>query len=1029
MTAMLNRKLEALQANVANIRNICILAHVDHGKTTLADSLVAANGVISARLAGKLRYMDSRKDEQERGITMKSSVISLYYPLGDVEYLVNLMDSPGHVDFSSEVCTAVRLCDGAIVVVDIVEGVQPQTKVVLQQAWDQGIKPILVLNKMDRLITEMKLDTRAAHQHISQVLEQVNAVMAELFTAEVMSSAQQEVSTAEILEFKEGDVFDWSSGLEEADDSHVYFSPELGNVVFGSASDGWAFSLETFAYIYAKKLNFNPGVLRKTLWGDYYINVKEKKILKGAYAKGKKPLFVQLVLDNIWALYQTVLVDKDKTKLEKMVSTLGLKVSARDMKSADLKQLLQAVMSNWLPLAVAVLTKVCEKLPSPANIGADRSKKLMCPQTKKFETLPPETQKLLDNFVACSADESAPKIALISKMLPISRANMPENRTKPLTEEELAARRAAARERHQERQQQQLGIEGAVTLTAEQLKSIDVRDDNDNEKAEKSPEDDLEFVAFARVFSGRLKAGDQVYVLGPKYDPAQSGAQLHKEGSWPDGCHASKATISGVYMLLGRDLEPVESAGAGNIVGIAGLAKHVIKSATLCSNPWCPPFVDLVHSTTPILRVAVEPLRFSDLGAVSRGLQLLNQADAHVEVLVSEVGEHLLLTAGEVHLQRCVLDLKESYAKCEITVSDPIVPFRETIVPVPETDMVNEAVEGEENEEREESVELETPNKQSMFRIRAVPLPTQVSKLIQDQVPLLKALDNKAELSAQTQADLQDLQVDLATALEADERLRDCASKIISFGPKRSGPNVLISAVEGLDCGSVWEEVHHHRKLRGDLRLENISSLVSGFQLATFAGPICEEPMMGVAFILEAWTVAEEGDSGWGPLSGQIMSTFKEGCRRAFQAQPQRLVTAMYTCEIAVKAEALGKMYGVISRRQGQVVREELVEGSSTFTVTAHIPVIESFNLANELRKQTSGLAMPQLVFSHWAVLDVDPYWIPQTEEELTHFGEKADAANPAHVYMNMIKRRKGLKLDEKIVEFAEKQRTLTKSK
>ena len=313
---------------------------------------------------------------------------------------------------------------------------------------------------------------------------------------------------------------------------------------------------------------------------------------------------------------------------------------------------------------------------------------------------------------------------------------MPENRTKPLTEEELAARRAAARERHQERQQQQLGIEGAVTLTAEQLKTIDVRDnDGDNEKAaEKSPEADLEFIAFARVFSGRLKAGDEVYVLGPKYDPAQSGAHLHGGGSLPEGCHGSKATISGVYMLLGRDLEPIESAGAGNIVGIAGLGKHVIKSATLCSNPWCPPFVDLVHSTTPILRVAVEPVRFSDLGAVSRGLQLLNQADAHVEVLVSEVGEHLLLTAGEVHLQRCVLDLKESYAKCEITVSDPIVPFRETIVPVPETDMVNEAVEGEEKEEREESVEIETPNKQSTFRIRAVPLPPQVTKLIQAQV-------------------------------------------------------------------------------------------------------------------------------------------------------------------------------------------------------------------------------------------------------------------------------------------------------
>ena len=105
MTSLLSAKLAKLQHNVDNIRNICILAHVDHGKTSLADSLVATNGVISARLAGKLRYMDSRKDEQERGITMKSSSISLFYIQNSKEYLINLMDSPGHVDFSSEVST------------------------------------------------------------------------------------------------------------------------------------------------------------------------------------------------------------------------------------------------------------------------------------------------------------------------------------------------------------------------------------------------------------------------------------------------------------------------------------------------------------------------------------------------------------------------------------------------------------------------------------------------------------------------------------------------------------------------------------------------------------------------------------------------------------------------------------------------------------------------------------------------------------------------------------------------------------
>jgi len=1018
MTAMLNRKLESLQKNVENIRNICILAHVDHGKTTLADSLVAANGVISTRLAGKLRYMDSRKDEQERGITMKSSAIALY-PNQEKEFLINLMDSPGHVDFSSEVCTAVRLCDGAVVVVDVVEGVQPQTKVVLQQAWDQGMKPILVLNKIDRLMTETKLDPSAAYFHISQVLEQVNAVMGELFTTQVMSSTNQ-TSTKEFVEFKEGDVFDWSSGLEESDDSQLYFCPEQGNVIFASAYDGWAFSIETFADIFSKKLNFSPTVLRKTLWGDYYLNMKEKKIMKGAHTKNKKPLFVQLILDNIWMFYQTIMVDKDKPKLEKMIQTLGLKISPRDLRSTDSKQLLSSVMSTWLPIASSVLSMVCNKLPPPSAIGSERSKKLMCPQTKKFDTLPVETRRLLADFEACSSDDSAPKIVFVSKMFPVTKSQMPGNRAKPLTEEELALRREGARARHQERL---TGTEGAVQLTTDQLCALDIN------KPDVENKTDLEFIAFARVFSGNLKAGDEIFVLGPKYDPSKSGTKL-EAGEFPDRCHASKATVTGVFMLLGRDLESIEVAEPGNVIGISGLANSVIKSATLCSTPWCPPFVELVQSTYPILRVAIEPARSSDIQALSRGLQLLNQADAHVEVMVSEVGENLLLTAGEVHLQRCILDLTESYAKCEVMVSDPIVPFRETIVPNPETDMVNEAIEGEnrgnDEEDEEKDVELETPNKQSVFRIRAIPLPSDFTKLLQDNVQLIKALGDKSNISSQTQEDVEKLKEEMKGLAGTEDFPVSFIDKILSFGPRRTGPNILVNLAEDLEVSTVWTEGPLKTE---DKRRENISNLVNGFQLATLAGPLCEEPMMGVGFILESWVLREEGESGWGPLSGQIVSTFKEGCRRCFQKQPQRLVTAMYTCEISVKAEVLGRLYGVINRRRGQIVKEDLVEGSSTFTVTAHIPVIESLDLSSELRKQTSGLAMPQLVFTHWEVLDVDPFWEPQTEEELLHFGEKADSENPARLYMNNIKRRKGLKIDEKLVEFAEKQRTLTKSK
>ena len=115
---------------------------------------------------------------------------------------------------------------------------------------------------------------------------------------------------------------------------------------------------------------------------------------------------------------------------------------------------------------------------------------------------------------------------------------------------------------------------------------------------------------------------------------------------------------------------------------------------------------------------------------------------------------------------------------------------------------------------------------------------------------------------------------------------------------------------------------------------------------------------------MDTETVADSG--AYGPLSGQIVSAVKEGCRRAFQARPQRLVAAMYSCDIQVRAEVLGRMYSVLGRRHGKVVCEDMIEGSSVFTITAHLPVIESFNFAQEVRKQTSGLAQPQLVFRYY---------------------------------------------------------------
>ena len=1096
MTSKKQSALE-LQKNASHIRNICILAHVDHGKTTLADALVASNGIISSRLAGQLRYMDSRPDEQERGITMKSSAVSLSFQCQDSleenienkdsiqSYLINLIDSPGHVDFSSEVSTAVRLCDGGVVVVDVVEGVQPQTKIVLQQAWAEGIKPVLVLNKIDRLIVETKLSPLDAYYKLSQVLEDVNAIIGELFASDVMEEKSNETEksnkkTRRNTENIEEEFFDWSTGLEEADDSDLYFSPDRGNVIFASAIDGWAFGLSDFAKMFAKKLGFNERVLNKTLWGDYFINLKAKKIMKWAQAKGKKPLFVQMILENIWAVYECV-AKKDKEQLEKIVVKLNIDVPPRDLRSNDARIQLSSIFSKWLPLTRALLTMVCKKVPPPNELSEERIQKLMVASSvRSFSTLPKETQELKNDFLNCKSQD-APVIAFVSKMFPVEKKHLPENRPKPITPEEMAKKREEARKRHAEKlsnsNQDSSNENNAIPLNAEEIKNLT----NPIEKEKKNSdisrgdnsfnENETAFVAFARVFSGTLKPGQKLYVLGPKYDPSQTLKRMKDghsilnenissvhdvESSTDQYFHVLEGTIEHLYLLLGRDLELIDTAPAGSIIGIGGLSNTILKSATLSTDLACPAFVETTKSGLPILRVAIESGLSTDMPRLIQGLNLLNQADANVQLYVTDKGEHILVTAGEVHLERCVLDLKDTYAKgVDVNVSAPIVPFRETIIEPPEKDMVNEELNDEnkilnvksengpeesEITENEKLATMQTPNKQCTISIRALPLPTETVELLESHSDLLKHVDKKISRDGIHETDetimelIKSLKEKIQKSLDNSPHpeLRNMVKQIWSFGPKRKGPNILINNVSQYQRSSLWSDVRDdHSILAPNHFLEYDSSFINGFQLATVAGPLCDEPLMGVAFIVDEWKIDKTIlDSGvYGPLSGQIVSLSKECCKKAFQLQPQRLMAAMYSCDIQAKAEILGKLYGVLSKRHGRVVKEDMVEGSSTFTITAHLPIIESFNFAQEVRKQTSGLAQPQLIFSHWETIDIDPFWVPQTEEEILHYGDKADSENQARTYMNELRKRKGLAIDEKIVEFAEKQRTLTKNK
>lgn len=252
--------------------------------------------------------------------------------LAQKEYLINLIDSPGHIDFSSEVSTASRLCDGALVLIDAVEGIQSQTITVLRQTWIERLKPLLVINKMDRLITELRMSATEAFAHLSQLIEQVNAIIGSFFQGERMeedlqwrermdervakaAAKEQEKmerkaaqSNSQSLTDEYGNIDSTASNDEfpDKDDEELYFAPEKQNVIFSSALDGWAFTVRQFAHLYEKKLGLKSFVLEKVLWGDFYLDPKTKRVLSSKHLKGRhlKPMFVQLVLENIWAVYE-----------------------------------------------------------------------------------------------------------------------------------------------------------------------------------------------------------------------------------------------------------------------------------------------------------------------------------------------------------------------------------------------------------------------------------------------------------------------------------------------------------------------------------------------------------------------------------------------------------------------------------------------------------------------------------------------------------------------------------------------------
>lgn len=262
-------EVQKMMTNLEMVRNIAIVAHVDHGKTTLTDSLVARAGLMSKDLAGEQRVMDFDEVEMARGITIKAAYISLGFSYNGKDYMVNLIDTPGHVDFGGHVTRAMRAVDGVVLVVDAVEGVMPQTETVLRQAMKEKSRPVLFINKVDRLINELKLDSKGMQEKLLKVITKVNKLITQFGPADMRS--------------------EWILDVGK------------GNIAFGSAFNKWAISGSSM-----KRLNISFNDLYNMCAAGAHKELSDKApldevILQMCVEHLPNPTFAQRYrIDTIW---------------------------------------------------------------------------------------------------------------------------------------------------------------------------------------------------------------------------------------------------------------------------------------------------------------------------------------------------------------------------------------------------------------------------------------------------------------------------------------------------------------------------------------------------------------------------------------------------------------------------------------------------------------------------------------------------------------------------------------------------------
>lgn len=772
--------------DVLSTRNFSIIAQIDAGKSTISDNIMAMGGLIKESDIGVKRATDTLDVEKERGITVKSTGVSVNFTLDENIYRINCIDSPGHVDFNQNTQSAIRITDGALVLLDAVTGVETQTVTVLRQALADRVRPVLIINKFDRLLFELQMPPEEVYAKLVKMINDVNQLIEDYQT--------------EDNKWIQGDL-----------------SPCNGTVIFTSAYHNWGFDIPMLAKMY------NPDKaedMAKYMFGDYFLEPETGKIVRTGSESNR--LFCQYVYTAIKEMSEYLINPGVPKNYRRHFKKLGYAIETDEAEPKN-KDLYKKVFRKVFHLGSTLKRLIANKLPNPLEAQKYRADVL-------YSGPLDESDEVYRSIKEC--DPNGPLMFYVTLMVPTGEGGR--------------------------------------------------------------------FHAFGRIFSGTMKPGQKVTILDANYEYG------NKKDIF------TNKTIQRVVQFIGAKIEQRDEVVAGNIVAIQGIDNVMTKSGTVTSLDMCHPIRTIKFTVSPVVQVSVKPKNASELPKLVEGMKRLSKSDPVVKTEITEAGEFLICGTGNLHIELCLLDLK-NYSGIEIIVGKPVVPLRETITEATGTICLKKS-----------------SNKHNRLFMTAEPLPEE----------LIKDLES-GEYSTKDILKLTRLLVD-KYGWSKHEVL-----KIWGMSPYNNPSNILVDCTVGLQYINEVKD-----------------GIFSGFNLAVNDGIICDEPIRGVRFnVVDIVLHADAIHRG----VGQTLPMTRDCVFACMLANKPTVYEPLFEVTISTTRPNIGTIYSCLSHKRGEVINEDSPDNTPMVTITGRLPVIESFDFDSYIKEETSGQALPNLIFSHWS--------------------------------------------------------------